>query len=121
MSSRCSLLYVVGLVCSLSCALAPIELHAQERDRGPQGNQQITQLANGLAATTRAGVDKGGLRVNTDVPIPVPGVFETRSDIVGTNHGTLAVSIPGAITQWHGPSIAVPSFSITNFRPLDSS
>src|SRR5579859_1371096 len=74
MSNRCGLLSVVAVVFTLSCAVAPVELYAQEKDRGPQGNQQITQLANGLAASTRAQADEGGLRVNTDVPIPVPGV-----------------------------------------------
>jgi hypothetical protein len=117
MSDRYSLLSVVAVLCSLSCALAPIELYAQENDRGPQGNQQITKLANGLAANTRAQADEGGLRVNTDVPIPVPGVYETQTEVVKGNEGRPAISIPGATTQWHGPPIRIPSAEITTQFP----
>jgi len=117
MSSRWGLLSLLAFVCSLISALAPIELLAQEDDRGPQGNQLVTQLPNGLAATTRTQADPRGLRVTTDVPIPVPGVYETRTELVQGNQGGPGVSIPGGTRRGSGPPITIPPFKITTQFP----
>jgi hypothetical protein len=117
MSSRCGLLCLLAIVYALGWALSPIELRAEQNDRGPQGNQQITQLANGLAATTRAQVDQGGLRVHTDVPIPVPGVSETRTDLVPDNRTRPPTSIPGATGRGSVPPIDIPPSEITTQFP----
>lgn len=117
MSSRSGLLITLTLGCCLSWALTPIALYAEENDRGPQGNQQVTQLPHGLAATTRARVDQGGLRISTDVPIPIPGVYETRIEVVQSNLGRPARNSQGAVGTGGGPATNIPPFKITTQYP----
>src|SRR4051794_40527825 len=68
------------LTCFLGGALVHGIAYAQADNRGPRGQQQLTQLPNGLTATTSVVAGDRGVTVDTVVEIPVPAVFETRSD-----------------------------------------
>src|SRR6059058_487559 len=117
MSSRYRLLNILAFFWWSGWMLTPIAVYAQEKDRGPQGNQQVTQLSNDLTATTRAEVNQGGLRVTTDVPIPVPGVFETRTEVSPGSQASRGNSIPGATRQGARQPARAPGFVLTDEFP----
>jgi len=120
MSSRRSLIHALAFVWCLSQVLTPSATHAQEKDRGPQGNQQITQLPNGLTATTTAQVDQNGLQSTTTVQIPVAGVNETRVDYVQDTHTRRPSTTPGQTKRASGPPVDIPPPSTITRSPSGS-
>src|SRR2546426_2386327 len=87
---------IAGLFTAL---LLPASVQAQENHDSPRRQGELrTQLSNGAVATTNAQTDPSGLRVSTDVPIPVPGVYETRTELVQGNLGSPGRTIPGTVT-----------------------
>jgi hypothetical protein len=117
MSSRYGFLNALAFVCCLGGALAPDTSYAQTDDRGPQGQQQITQLPNGLAATTSAVANNRGLQVSTNVQISVAGVFETRSDATEIPQTSAGSTRLGTTTRGSGPPTTVPAQQNTTPAP----
>src|SRR5262245_48865295 len=88
MSSCRRFLIAVSVVICLSQATAP----SVAADGEPQGgDDETTALRNGVVAHTTAEVSQSGLRATTKVAIPVPAVYDSRSDgttSAGSNPGT---------------------------------
>jgi hypothetical protein len=102
----------------LAALILPASAQAQENNDGPRRQGELrTQLSTGVMATTNARSDNSGLRVNTDVPIPVPGVYETRTEVVQGNVGGPASTTPGAVTRGSGPRINIPLYELTTQFP----
>src|SRR5438046_2924513 len=97
MSDTRHCLSVLAAIFCLAQALALTVAHAEGDHGDPQGEKQATTpLPNGLTAATQAQFGKDGLlHVSTDVPIPVPGVYETRTQVVQGSTGSPAANIPG--------------------------
>jgi hypothetical protein len=93
-------------------------VHAEGDARPPQGQgETTTPLPNNLAATTTAQVDQNGLRSTTNVQIPVPGVSETRTDLVPDIRVRPRVTIPGGATRISVPPVDIPPSEITTQFP----
>ena len=117
MSSRFGFIHALTVICCLSGALVPTLTHAQADDRGPQGQQQITELPYGLSATTNAVVNQSGLQLNTVVEIPVTGVYETRSNGATDTQTTPGRTAPGSAVRGSVPPRNGPGGEDTSPAP----
>jgi hypothetical protein len=114
---RC--LSVLAAILCLTQTLALTVAHAEGDHGDPQGEKQATTpLPSGLTAATQAQFGQDGLlHVSTDVPIPVPGVYETRTEVVQGSAGSPGANIPGDLRRGSGPPIKIPLFEITTQFP----
>jgi len=86
----------------------PMAVYAEGND-GPQGvHDSTTSLSNGLTATTAAAVTQKGLSTTTTVPIPVSGVFESRSDGSTSAQISAGRTTPPSNNRASGPPLNLP-------------
>lgn len=108
MNNRRLRLSTVVAILYIAQALAFSMAYAEGNDGGPQGQQdKTTRLANGLTAITTAQFNQNGLRVSTDVAIPVAGAYQSRTESRPIQEVPLGGRIPETTIRGSGSPILV--------------
>jgi hypothetical protein len=95
----------------------PTAVYAESND-GPQGvHDSTTSLTNGLTAITAAAATQKGLSTTTTVPIPVSGVFESRSDGSTSTQINRGTTTSPTKTRASGPGFNFPGTQSETSNP----